>query len=391
MTPCIAYYRSAIVNVEADRPDPRPAGPESRLVVIVAASIPPVQGQALVAQRVGMLVSSAGHETHFVSRNPQQLHRGIGYYASLLVGLLRALRKSFALRGRRRAPKTVYVTSSGGLGILAEGLCVALLLRRTDRLVVHHHSFAYLNKPTLAFRAVSRSVYRRAFHVVLCEHMAALLGAHVASKRISIVSNAAFVDTPGKAQNSEPIESAGLRLGHLSNLAVEKGLDLVLGVLSDTPDDVSLTIYGSPIDGQSATLLREALETFPSRLTHIEPTNREGVWDFFRSIDLFLFPSRYRNEAAPLVVLEALSAGVPVVASDRGCIPSQLAPELDDFVTTIEQFPSKINVIVREMLSEHDYKHEAVRRAERQWTQLEAASRLHVSELLTLVLAEDGR
>ena len=361
------------------------------MVVIVAASIPPVHGQALVAKRVSTLVSSAGHETHFVSRNPRELHRGFRYYVALLVGLLRALRKSFALRGRRRAPKTVYVTSSGGLGILAEGLCVALLLRRADRLVVHHHSFAYLNAPTLAFRVVCRSVYRRAYHVVLCEHMAALLGAHVASKRISIVSNAAFVDTPGKAQSSEPIESAGLRLGHLSNLAVEKGLDLVLGVLSDTPDDVSLTIYGTPIDAQSATLLREALETFPSRLTHIEPTNREGVWDFFRSIDLFLFPSRYRNEAAPLVVLEALAAGVPVVASDRGCIPSQLAPELGDFVSTVEQFASSVGVIVRAMLSDYGYKREAERRAERQWTQLEAASRLHVSELLALVLDDDGR
>jgi glycosyltransferase involved in cell wall biosynthesis len=374
------------VNTASDEQKPESTSSGRRPVVIIAASVPPVQGQALVAQRVGRLISAAGHETHFVSRNPKQLKRGLRYYLALLAGLTRALKLSLALR--RRGPKSVYVTSSGGLGVLAEGLCAALLLRREDRLVVHHHSFAYLNKPTTAFGLVSRSVYRRAHHIVLCEHMATLLEQFVASDRISIVSNAAFVDRPEGLRKLERVGSPGLRLGHLSNLSEEKGLDLALGVLADTPAEVSLSVYGTPIDKRSSAILQDALERFPNRLIHIEPTDRDSVWNFFRSIDLFLFPTRYRNEAAPLVVLEALAGGVPVVASDRGCIPSQLKPELGDFISPVDQFASEARSIVLAMLSDDGYRCDAVRRAQRQWVHLEQESTMHVSELLSLILAD---
>ena len=360
----------------------------SRLVVMVAASMPPVQGQALVAHRVGELLTTEGHETRFVSRNPSRLHRGAKYYAAVLIRLCRAVATSVRLRWR--TPKSVYVTSSGGLGVAAEGLCVALLLRRRDRLVVHHHSFAYLTKRSSVFRITCRTAYRHAHHVVLCQHMAELLiGTGVAPERVSVVSNAGFIDAPTIGTTVSLGSDVQLRLGHLSNLSIEKGLDLVVGILGDTPDNVSLTLFGTPVDSESATTLRLALSRFPRRLRHVQPTDRTAVWEFFNSIDLFVFPSRYRNEAAPLVVLEALAAGVPVIASDRGCIPSQLSPELVDFAVSIEAFPSSAAALARSMLSDNRERLDARQRALRQWSHLKSISALDVSELLLLILPKD--
>ncbi len=41
----------------------------------------------------------------------------------------------------------------------------------------------------------------------------------------------------------------------------------------------------------------------------------------FEKVHFFIFPTRYQNEAFPLSVLESLSYGVPVIASDEGSIP----------------------------------------------------------------------
>src|SRR5690606_11515359 len=42
---------------------------------------------------------------------------------------------------------------------------------------------------------------------------------------------------------------------------------------------------------------------------------------FFEDIDVLVFPTQYRNEAEPLVLHEAMSRKLPVIAYGRGAIP----------------------------------------------------------------------
>ncbi len=45
---------------------------------------------------------------------------------------------------------------------------------------------------------------------------------------------------------------------------------------------------------------------------------------FYRQLDVFLFPTNYANEAEPLVIYEAMRQGVHVIACDRGSIAEML-------------------------------------------------------------------
>ena len=49
--------------------------------------------------------------------------------------------------------------------------------------------------------------------------------------------------------------------------------------------------------------------------------NGEEKEELFRKSHLLLFPTRYKNEAFPLSILESLSYGVPIIATNEGSIP----------------------------------------------------------------------
>lgn len=49
--------------------------------------------------------------------------------------------------------------------------------------------------------------------------------------------------------------------------------------------------------------------------------NGDQKRDLFEKSNVFIFPTRYKNEAFPLSVLEAFSYGLPVLSTDEGSIP----------------------------------------------------------------------
>lgn len=50
----------------------------------------------------------------------------------------------------------------------------------------------------------------------------------------------------------------------------------------------------------------------------------DAKWQAFFSSDLFFFPSHYRSEASPIVLMEALGAGLPIVSTRWAGIPAMV-------------------------------------------------------------------
>ena len=85
-------------------------------------------------------------------------------------------------------------------------------------------------------------------------------------------------------------------------------------------------------------------------------------WDLFLGSDLFVFPTHF-IEGQPLVVLEAMMAGLPIVATPMGCLECMLKEGLNGFFTdgSPEDIAEKIvyllqNKGLREKISEYNRK-----------------------------------
>lgn len=113
---------------------------------------------------------------------------------------------------------------------------------------------------------------------------------------------------------------------YLSNLIRSKGIMeflYALGRVKERGAMFSVSIIGKSGDVSETEVsdLMSALELTES-LHHFGPLYDEAKYQQLMNSDLLVFPTRYPNEALPLVVIEGMQCGLPVISTREGGIPS---------------------------------------------------------------------
>jgi glycosyltransferase involved in cell wall biosynthesis len=221
---------------------------------------------------------------------------------------------------------TVYLSLSGGWGQIFELPFVALARVLKVRLILHHHSFAYVDRPRALTRTLLWTAGRHATHVALCKLMAkGLRYAYGTVSKVLVVSNAAILKLP--EAEAAPRKQAVQTIGFLGNISFEKGilefLELITRLEAREPAIAAL-IAGPFQTPEVEAVVRQRLRQ-RKNCAYIGPLYGEDKKAFYDRIDVLIFPSKYVNEAEPLTVYEAMMAGVAVIAWDRGCLQSMLS------------------------------------------------------------------
>ena len=221
---------------------------------------------------------------------------------------------------RRLQGVSLYMSVSGGFGQLYE-LAFALLARlRGMKMFLHHHSFAYLDRPNLLTRALVRTSGTEAVHVTLSPGMGSHLSQVYGVALVRPVSNAVFFAAVDAAHT---VRKQLRILGFLSNVAPEKGVFEFLDLMQ-AAQTAGLGMRGrlaGPFqDAETERVVRARLQDLPD-VEYVGPQYGVDKATFFLGIDVLIFPTQYVNEAEPVTVHEVMSHAVPVIAYGRGCIP----------------------------------------------------------------------
>jgi len=116
--------------------------------------------------------------------------------------------------------------------------------------------------------------------------------------------------------------SAKKKLLFVGGIEPRKGLHYLIRALSLTNEDVEVTIAGAGYLGRR---YEAYLKNMIAKLNVQKQVKFLGIvdekekWKLYRSSDIFVLPSIH--EALGLVILEAMSVGLPVIASNVGGIP----------------------------------------------------------------------
>lgn len=318
---------------------------------------PPVHGASVVGEQIkdSQLIADS-FDTRFLNLSTSHRLEEIGSFSfrkmSSLFHLLRDARRIV----KEWKPNLVYVTPTSCLpGFLKDYLLVRMLKREGCRIIAHLHNVGIKDRQEHWFYNFLYSRFFRDIRVILlsARHYPEIQK-FVSPERVSVCPNGiAEMSLPAISESSVP------NLLFFSNLLVSKGIiDFVstCRVLKEKGIPFRAEIAGGEtvdLDGKRLDLLLKDAGLDGIAIYHGAAYGAEKAALFARA-DVFVFPS-YR-EAFGLVALEALSAGLPVVATKVGALLDMVVEGENGFLVEPGDISAMVDRIER-LLTDPELRH----------------------------------
>ena len=300
--------------------------------LFVTSFPPPMTGQNVMSEQVARWAADVAEVVRIDTSDPDELIRSGGAAGRVRRALGHWQRLRRALRTR---PDVVYlVLSSSTLGRLRDAVTVSLARRWTQRIVGHVQVGDFgPSLSRLGLRAISRALLRQMDAViVLSGRLAPAIQAVAPPGTVQVVPNTAPDVVPTLDQVAESRrqrrEAGDLRVLMVANALPGKGHDRVLAGLAAYQAGGPLRPARLDLVGSWTAPARRRFEQDAERLGLAERvtlygavSDRARLADLLLGADVVALPSRYRHEALPVSLIEALAAGRPVVGSDHAAIP----------------------------------------------------------------------
>jgi glycosyltransferase involved in cell wall biosynthesis len=322
-------------------------------IAMLGAFPPPLGGASKINLAMYEALISQGVSVERINISGATLGhvRGAAYHVSRFKANWRAA----WLLIRSPAP-LLYAVPDGGLGVWYSLSLLLIAKYRFARLIVHHHTFQYVDRKSIAMDLIVRLTRNTATHVFLSKGMADRFQAKYGLVKWLVSGNAvhspALCDTSLARSNGEQI-----RLGYLSNLCAEKGFFEVaetFETLRALNANVTLDVAGPALEESVKAKLNDLRMRYGDRIAIWGEIRGAAKDRFYAGLDLFLFPTNFKQEASPNVLFEAFAAGVTVLSKRRGCIPETVTSERGKVCPLESDFPSWAAREIRGMSFDED-------------------------------------
>lgn len=290
---------------------------------------PPVAGMAVVVQSL-----SAALQTHCRIRvldNAKSTAPDRTFARAVMTHLRLLLGFAWAVLCWR--PHLIHVHTCSGSTFWRNGLDVVLARLLMRRVILHVHGgrFGEFLSTLGGLQGwCARGIFRLCDRVlVLGPAWVSVLAPWCGSTRVVVVPNGVAVPETAHGRPAD-----GCEILCISNYEPGKGQEDLIDAFARLggKEEARLTLVGAELEsGRAAALRRRADELgLGDRISVPGPAYGEAKDAYFRAAALFCLPSR--AEGLPMVLLEAMAQGLPVVCTRVGSIPEVVRDGEDGYL-----------------------------------------------------------
>jgi glycosyltransferase involved in cell wall biosynthesis len=313
--------------------------PRVRQLIVVGPTPPPTHGVAVMTLEViSALKQLDCFAGHLDTRDPRPLST-IGRLDLMNVVLgLRHAGRLWRMLTRHTAADVYLPISQSTWGFARDAVFVGVAKARGRRIILHLHG-GHLQKFYLESAPCMRWLIRRVLREAdeawaLTPSLKAQFAGFVDEHRVHAVENVVSDPLENGAIPFDPDPSVSFKLLYLANLLPEKGcfeLTSALCSLGDMCGDWEVRLVGE-MDRDVEERIRHEITLLGDRGPIVKLTGSLHGADKtaqLRWADGFVYPTYYPFEGQPLVLLEALGSGLPIISTRHAGIPETVRDGVD--------------------------------------------------------------
>lgn len=242
-----------------------------------------------------------------------------------------AIRKDIISELTLTDSQCLYYHTSVGIALLKDLLVVKKVKKRLNIPVILHIHFAeyekIMSKKWLSF-FIMRLLKKYVDHIVFLSKNTKdeFVEKGISENKCSVIYNfSTFNFTGEEIENSSQkatIEKKMLFVGSIDN---RKGIFDILDCMKKIDGNYSLHVCGGFASSVEEEKFNNYVKNFDGKVVFHSYVNGKEKEDVFKDSDVLLLPSY--GEGLPVVILEALSAGCSIIASNVGAIPEIISKE----------------------------------------------------------------
>jgi len=318
---------------------------------------PPIHGAAMLGQFiVDSKIINSNYETKYINLGTTKTFKERKRVTFNKLSNFITLFKSCFSAYESYKPDLVYISlTSNGMGFYKDALIVFMLKLRGAKLVYHFHNKGIKNhQHKFLDNFLYKRVLKNADIVLGSKWIYGDIQKYVSLDKIQYCHNGIPKVTYEIKKRELKSENSPTEILFLSNLIESKGVFTLLNAckhLDERGLDFRCTYVGNVGDIKAEEIQAEIEKLKLSNKVHYAGKKYDiEKHEAFEKAHIFAFPTHYPNECFPLVLLEAMQYGLPVISCPEGGVKDIIDDNKTGFIVPQKDAKSladKLEVLIK--------------------------------------------